>query len=89
MTAYEQGFMDKCAELGVSPGTLLKCAGGAGWFSRGIRWLKRLPHNFNRSMMRMSDPKNVARELEATTEPFMRLEDKLSKLLGVTRKVAK
>lgn len=26
MTAYEQGFMDKCAELGVNPAALVKAA---------------------------------------------------------------
>lgn len=30
LTAYEQGFMDKCAELGVDPAVLAKAAAGIG-----------------------------------------------------------
>jgi hypothetical protein len=34
LTPYEQGFMSKCAELGVDPGDLLKAAGGGGLITR-------------------------------------------------------
>lgn len=36
MTAYERGFMDKCAELGVNPRWLLKAAGPLGEYSFDI-----------------------------------------------------
>jgi hypothetical protein len=38
MTPYEQGFMDKCAELGVDPAMLIKQAGKLPpWFIDGVR----------------------------------------------------
>lgn len=43
MTAYEQGFMDKCAELGVDPAAFVKAAQmmGVGRVARGLPMLLR------------------------------------------------